>query len=181
MHSTAMKPRAPPRDNEPTSPMRERPTIEVPAGLEEEYYQINPDILQSFNKFRPPLNIYRFIENVCRIAPYYKVGDRLSKEQTEELADLVGQGLIFVSRADHAVYVKHISYQLDLVLLDKHLTETEIADIFQIALTRRMEDFLDQPVRIVYEKVQEDILVLTEYVWEDFHRAKALAKRMPSG
>lgn len=158
--------------------MRDRPTFDVPAGLEEEYYQISPDILQSFSKFRPPLNIYRFLENVGRIAPYYKVGDRLSKEQTQELADLVAAGVIFVSREDHSVYVKHISYQLDLVLLDKHLTEAEIADIFQIALTRRMESFFDQPVRLVYDKVREDVLVLTQYVWEDFHRAKALARRM---
>lgn len=158
--------------------MRDRPILDIPAGLEEEYYQINADILQSFNKFRPPLNIYRFIETVGRIAPYYKVGERLSKEQTEELATLVAEGVIFVSRADHAVYVKHISYQLDLVLLDKHLTETEIADIFQIALTRRMEAFFEQPVRMVYEKVQEDVFVLTEYLWEDLHRSRALAKRL---
>ncbi len=158
--------------------MRERQTVDVPAGLEEEYYQINPDILHSFSKFRPPLNIYRFLETVSRITPYYKVGDRLSKEQTEELAQLVSQGVIFVSREDHPVYVKHISYQLDLVLLDKHLTESEIADIFQIALTRRMEAFFDQPVRLVYDKVREDVLVLTQYVWEDAHRAKALARRL---
>ncbi len=158
--------------------MRDRTSIDIPAGLEEEYYQINPDILQSFSKFRPPLNIYRFLEPVSRIAQYYKVGERLSKEQTQELAELVAQGVIFVSRADHAVYVKHISYQLDLVLLDKHLTEPEIADIFQIALTRRMEAFFDQPVRLVYDKVREDALVLTEYVWEDFHRSKALSKRL---
>ena len=157
--------------------MRDRASLDIPAGLEEEYYQISPDILQSFSKFRPPLNIYRFLENVGRITSYYKVGDRLSKEQTQELADLVAEGVIFVSRDDHPVYVKHISYQLDLVLLDKHLTESEIADIFQIALTRRMEAFFDQPVRLVYDKVRDDALVLTEYVWQDFHRSKALAKR----
>lgn len=157
--------------------MRDRPAIEVPAGLEEEYYQISSDILHSFSKFRPPLNIYRFHENVGRIAPHYKVGERLSKEGAEELAELVEAGVIFVSREDHSVYVKHISYQLDLVLLDKHLTETEIADIFQIALTRRMEAFFDQPVRLVYEKVREDLLVLTQYVWEDLHRARAIGRR----
>lgn len=157
--------------------MRDRPTIDIPAGLEEEYYQISPDILQSFSKFRPPLNIYRFLEPVGRLAAYYKVGDRLSKEQTLELASLVNEGVIFVSRADHPVYVKHISHQLDLVLLDKHLTEGETADIFQIGLTRRMEAFFDQPVRLVYEKVHDDALVLTEYIWQDFHRTKALAKR----
>lgn len=158
--------------------MRDRPAIDVPAGLEEEYYQINPDILQSFSKFRPPLNIYQFLENVGRIAPFYKVGERLSKERVQELSELVAAGVIFVSREDHPIYVKHISYQLDLVLLDKHLTESEIADIFQIALTRRLEAFFDQPVRLVYEKVREDVLVLTEYVWEDFHRARAVAKRI---
>jgi hypothetical protein len=158
--------------------MRDRPVKDVPAGLEEEYYQISPDILQSFNKFRPPLNIYRFLEDVGRITTYYKVGERLSKEQAQELTDLVGEGVIFVSREDHSVYVKHISFQLDLVLLDKHLTESEIADIFQIALTRRLEAFYEQPVRLVYDKVREDVLVLTQYVWEDFHRAKAIAKRV---
>ncbi|MGD9608475.1 MAG: HD-GYP domain-containing protein [Desulfovibrionaceae bacterium] len=158
--------------------MRERSALDIPAGLEEEYYQISPDILQSFSKYRPPLNIYQFLEPVSRIAPYYKVGERLTKERTLELAELVAAGVIFVSREDHAVYVKHISYQLDLVLLDKHLTESEIADIFQIALTRQMENFFDQPVRMVYDKVREDVLVLTEYVWQDFHRARALAKRI---
>jgi len=158
--------------------MRDRPAVDIPAGLEEEYYQISPDILQSFSKFRPPLNIYRFLEDVGRIAPYYRVGDRLSKEQVKELSELVTAGVIFVSRDDHSIYVKHISYQLDLILLDKHLTESEIADIIQIALTRRMEAFFDQPVHLVYEKVQEDVLVLTEYVWQDFQRSRALAKRI---
>lgn len=151
--------------------------LAVPQELEEEYYQINLDILQSFNKFRPPLNIYRFREDVSRVLPYYKVGERLSKEQTEELANYVAEGVIFVSRDDHPVYVKHISYQLDLVLLDKHLKESEIADIFQMALTRRMEAFFDQPVKMVLDKVLEDIYTLTEYIWQDFARAKALAKR----
>ena len=40
---------------------------DIPDALNEEYYQINPDILQSFSKFRPPLNIYRFIEDVARM------------------------------------------------------------------------------------------------------------------
>ncbi|QLA17207.1 HD-GYP domain-containing protein [Desulfolutivibrio sulfoxidireducens] len=150
---------------------------ELPQDLEEEYYQINRDILQSFNKFRPPLNIYRFREDVSRVLSYYRMGDRLSKEQTEELAEMVDQGVIFVSREDHSVYVKHISHQLDLVLLDKHLLEHEIADIFQIALTRRMQAFFEQPVKVVYDKVQEDIFTLTEYLWQDFSRIKALARR----
>jgi len=151
---------------------------EIPSDLEEEYYQISLEIVQSFNKFRPPLDIFKFREDVGRVVPYYKVGGRLSKEQTEELAELVSGGVIFVSRKDHPVYVKHISYQLDLVLQDKHLKESEIADIFQSALTRRIEEFMDQPVKPVLDKVDEDLRVLTEYLWEDPTRTRALARRL---
>lgn len=154
------------------------PKLEVPDGLNEEYYQINPDILGSFNKYRPPLNLYQFKEDVARVLLYYKVGARLSNEQTEELVKLVEQGLIFVSREDHPVYVKHISYQLDLVLVDKNLKEKEIADIFVAALTRRMRDFLDQSVALVCAKLWTDLMVLTEYLFADIHRIKSLVKRL---
>ena len=146
-------------------------------ALQEEYYQINLDILSSFNKFRPPLNIFRFRDDVARIIPYYTVGGRLSKEQIEELQGLVADGFIFVSRVDHPVYVKHISYQLDLVLVDSNLRETEIADIFSQALTRRMEEFLEQPVKAVFDKLYEDMMVFTEYLHADIMRSKAFLRR----
>ncbi len=159
------------------SAMSEKKSLDVPENLDEEYYQINNDMLQSFSKFRPPLNIYRFRDDVQRIVAYYEVGGRLSKHQTEELPELVDEGVVFVSRIDHPIYVKHISYQLDLVLLDKHLNEREIADIFQMAITRRMEAFFEQPVKVVYEKLQDDIFVLTEYLWQDTNRCRALVRR----
>lgn len=158
--------------------MNAKGRMDVPDGLNEEYYQISLDILQSFNKFRPPLDIFMFMEDVGRIAPYYKVGGRLSKEQIEQLAGLVKEGFIFVSRKDHPVYVKHISYQLDLVLIDRNLKESEIADIFMEALTMRMSEFLDQPVAAVMDKLWADLMVLTEYLWNDPYRIKALAKRL---
>ena len=158
--------------------MNAKGKITVPEGLNEEFYQITSDIIQSFNKFRPPLDLFLFKEDVGRIAPYYKLGERLTKERIEELGDLVQQGLIFVSRADHAVYVKHIAYQLDLVLIDRNLKESEIADIFLEALTMRMTEFLDQPIATVLEKLWSDLMVLTEYLWDDVHRIKALAKRI---
>ncbi|WP_319471097.1 HD domain-containing phosphohydrolase [uncultured Pseudodesulfovibrio sp.] len=155
-----------------------KPKHDIPDGLNEEYYQISADILGSFNKYRPPLNIFEFKEDVCRIAPFYKVGGRLSNGQIEELASMVNEGLIFVSRDDHPVYVKHISYQLDLVLVDKNLKEREIADIFTQALTRRMKEFLDQPVPVVFEKLWVDLMVLTEYLHADIHRTRGLVRRM---
>ncbi len=152
--------------------------VDVPQSLNEEYYQINPDILGSFSKYRPPLDIFHFKEDISRIESYYKVGGRLSNEQIEELAHMVREGFIFVSRKDHPVYVKHISYQLDLVLVDKNLKESEIADIFMQALTMRMENFLEQPVKVVFDRLREDILVLTEYLWGDLFRIKALLRRL---
>jgi len=151
---------------------------DIPDGLNEEYYQISGDILGSFNKYRPPLNIFKFKEDVARIMPYYKVGERLTNEMVEELATLTKEGLIFVSRDDHPVYVKHISYQLDLVLVDGNLKEKEIADIFTQALTRKMKEFFDQPVPVVFEKLWVDLMVLTEYLYEDIRRTRALARRL---
>lgn len=152
--------------------------LEVPEPIEEEYYQINPDILDSFPKYHPPLNLYKFKEDIARIMPYFAAGGRLRPDQVEELAEMVKAGLVFVSREDHPVYVKHISHQLDLVLLDKHLKESEIADIFMEALTMRVADFFDQPVKAVYDRLETDILVLTEYLWQDLHRIRTLLRRL---
>lgn len=151
---------------------------DIPDGLNEEYYQISKDILGSFNKYRPPLNIFSFKEDVARVMPYYKVGGRLTNEQIDDLMAKTEAGLIFVSRDDHAVYVKHISYQLDLVLVDKNLKEKEIADIFVQALTRRLSEFFEQPVPTVFEKLWVDIMVLTEYLYADISRTRALVRRL---
>lgn len=150
----------------------------IADALDEQFYQINLDILESFSKYRPPLGLFRFREDVARVLPFCKAGDRLSNEQVEELAQLVDQGLIFVSRDDHAIYVAHISYQLDLVLLDKNLHETEIADIFAQALTRRLGEFFEQPVPLVLAKLWTDLMVLTEYLFQDCHRIRALTRRL---
>jgi len=151
---------------------------DIADGLNEEYYQISHDILGSFNKYRPPLNIFIFKEDVSRIIPFFKVGGRLTNEQVEELATLTKDGLVFVSREDHPVYVKHISYQLDLVLVDKNLKEKEIADIFTQALTRRLAEFFEQPVKAVFEKLWVDMMVLSEYLYTDITRARALVRRL---
>lgn len=150
----------------------------IADALDEQYYQINQDILESFSKYRPALNLFRFKEDVARVTGYCKAGERLSNAQVEELAQLVDEGLIFVSREDHPIYVKHISYQLDLVLVDKNLHESEIADIFTQALTRRLAEFFDQPVPMVFAKLWTDMMVLTEYLFLDPHRIRALTKRL---
>ncbi|WP_207261684.1 HD domain-containing phosphohydrolase [Desulfovibrio sp. Huiquan2017] len=158
--------------------MRADQKHDIPDGLNEEYYQVSADILGSFNKYRPPLNIFTFKEDVARVIPYYKVGGRLSNDQVAELTDLTNQGLVFVSREDHPVYVKHISYQLDLVLVDGNLKEKEIADIFTQALTRRLAEFFEQPVKAVFDKLWVDLMVLSEYLYSDMSRSRALVRRL---
>ena len=94
-------------------------------NLNEEFYQITPEIVESFPRFRLPLNLYIFKENVAQLEPYYRAEQRLTKEKREELFELSEEGLIFVARADHHIYAKHISKQLDLVLVDKNLKPHE--------------------------------------------------------
>jgi len=147
-------------------------------GLDEEYYQISPQILESFPKFRPPLNLYVFNEDVAQIQILKKAGERMDKPFQEELAKRCAEGDVFVSRVDYPIYSKHISKQLDLVLVDKHLKEHEIAEIFKQALTNRLGEFMEQPVKAVFDLLYTDLMVLTEYLWGDFNRIKSLIRRM---
>jgi HD-GYP domain-containing protein (c-di-GMP phosphodiesterase class II) len=147
-------------------------------GLDEEYYQISPQILESFPKFRPPLNLYVFKEDVAQIQVLKKAGERMDKPFQEELAKLCAEGDVFVSRADYPIYSKHISKQLDLVLVDKNLKEHEIAEIFKQALTSRINEFMEQPVKAVFDLLYTDLMVLTEYLWADANRIKSLIRRM---
>lgn len=141
-----------------------------------EFYQINPAILESFPRFRLPMNLFLFKEQILRLVPYYTAQQRISPEFRQEIESNSAEGLVFVSRQDHPVYVKHISKQLDLVLLDPHLKPAEIAMVFQQALTESLDAFLQQPVAPVFEKLRADILVLTEYLWQDNHRIKEIVK-----
>ncbi len=148
------------------------------GALHEEYYQISQEILASLPRFRPPLDLYCFKEEISELQPYFYAGRRLSKEMQEELGELCRQGKIFVSRSDHPVYIKHISAQLDLVLVDTNLREVEIVKIFRQALTRRIHEFFEQPVKPVLDKLGNDVMVLTEYLSKDPFRIRSLFRNL---
>ena len=150
----------------------------VPDIITEEYYQVSPAILSSFPKYRPPLDLFVFNTKVMQLEAYCKKNTRLSNEQVEEIQKLGGEGNIFVSRADHPVYSEHIVKQLDLVLVDKNLKEHEVANICLKALEMDLADFFEQPIKMVYDKLYNDIMVTTEYLWEDKHRLKNLMRRL---
>ncbi|WP_165065127.1 HD domain-containing phosphohydrolase [Desulfovibrio sp. ZJ200] len=155
-----------------------RTAREIPHNINEEYYQINSEILASFPKYRPPVDLFCFREDIKVLAPYSKKGVRLSNEQVDEVARLCAEGNLFVSRSDHSVYSRHIVKQLDLVLQDNNLKESEIADICIRALALRYTDFNAQPVKSVFEPLYRDVMVVTEYIWEDKHRINALMRRL---
>ncbi|MFP4084531.1 MAG: HD-GYP domain-containing protein [Desulfonatronovibrio sp.] len=143
-------------------------------SLNEEFYQVSPDILDSFPKFRLPLNLYHFKEDIAQLTPFYYAENRLTKDQQKDMTRLSREGSLFVSRSDHKIYAKHISKQLDLILVDKNLTRDEITYIIKYALTDKISKFYDQPVAAVLEKLKSDIWVLTEYLWTERTRINHL-------
>lgn len=156
-------------------------TATVPDSISEEYYQISKEILESFPKYRPPLDLFIFKESTGQLLTYSRKGIRLSNEQVDEIHQLCGTGDLFVSRADHPIYSQHIIKQLDLVLLDQNLKEAEIADICIRALEWRLAEFFEQPVKPVFEKLLTDMLVVTEYIWSDLHRTRLFMRRLHRG
>ena len=153
----------------------------VPLNISEEYYQISGSILSSFPKYRPPLDLFQFKESIMQLVPYYSKGCRLSNEQVDEVAILCEEGNLFVSRADHSVYSVHIVKQLDLVLVDNNLKESEVADICVEALRQRLSDFFSQPVKAFYDLLEADVMVVTEYLWQDRYRMKLFLRRLWCG
>lgn len=153
----------------------------IPENISEEYYQISTEILSSFPKYRPPVDLFRFKEEILTLSPYSRKGQRLSNEQIEEVQNLCVDGCLFVSRSDHPIYSEHIVKQLDLALQDSNLKETELVDICIRALIMRFENFAQQPVRIVFDPLFQDLMVITEILWQDKHRIKIFMRRLITG
>lgn len=112
----------------------------------EDYFQINSEILASFPKFRLPLNLFIFREDINVLETYYKKGTRMTEEQVAQLAELCNQGNVFVARSDQKVYREHMLSQLDLVLLDPNLTADEITELCIAAIVLRYKNYYEQPV-----------------------------------
>ena len=151
---------------------------DIPQNINEEYYQISSEILSSFPKYRPPVDLFSFREDIMVLAPFCRKGSRLTNEQVEEVARLCDEGDLFVSRSDHHIYSRHIVKQLDLVLQDNNLKDAEIADICIRALLMRVTDFYEQPVKAVFEPLYRDVMVVTEYIWGDKHRINTFMRRL---
>lgn len=150
----------------------------VPNNINEEYYQISTEILSSFPKYRPPVDLFFFREDIAVLAPFSRKGTRLSNEQVDEAARLCEDGNLFVSRSDHHIYSEHIVKQLDLVLQDSNLKEAEIVNICVQALLNRYNDFYQQPVKGVFDLLYKDAMIVTEYLFIDKARINAFMRRL---
>lgn len=153
----------------------------LPDIISEEYYQISPAILDSFPRYRPPLDLFVLNTKIMQLETYSKKGMRLTNEQVEEMHNLCAGGDLFVSRADHPVYSQHIVKQLDLVLVDQNLKAHEVTSICLKALEADAANFFDQPVKIVFDGLYNDLMVTTEYIWQDKHRIKMFMRRLHRG
>lgn len=153
----------------------------VPDSISEEYYQISDAILDSFPKYRLPLDLFVFDDNTAQLLSYSRKDTRFSNEQVEEIHQLCADGNLFVSRTDHSIYSQHIVKQLDLVLVDQNLKEAEVADICIRALDLKLTDFFEQPVKASFEALYADAMVVTEYIWTDIHRLRLFMRRLYRG
>ena len=151
------------------------------GNINEEYYQISETILSSFPKYRPPLNLYWLKEDIGQLQLFIKKETRITNEQIEQIFTLCKTGDLFVSREDFPIYSQHIVKQLDLVLVDSNLKEGEVADITLRALGIRLGEFIDQPVKLVYDLLYEAVQVVTEYIWQDRHRLRLYIRRLHTG
>jgi HD-GYP domain-containing protein (c-di-GMP phosphodiesterase class II) len=145
-----------------------------PGSISETYLQISPNILASFPRFRPPVDLYVFDPAVGRTGRYQRAGERLSRQGQEEVARFAEEGRLYLLRDDYRVYAEHLSKKLGLLLVEEGFLPREVAEIFFIALRDRMADFLNQPREDSFEALRTDVTILAEYVWTDPGRAAFL-------
>jgi HD-GYP domain-containing protein (c-di-GMP phosphodiesterase class II) len=144
------------------------------ASLSETYLQISPNILASFPKFRPPVDLYFYDPDVARTGPYLRAGERLSREGQDEVARFAEEGRLYLLRDDYRVYAEHLSRELGLLLVEEGFLPLEVAEIFFIAFRNRMDEFLNRPTEDTYEDLRTDVSILAEYIWIDPSRVDFL-------
>lgn len=147
-------------------------------SITEEYYPISMEILQSFPKFRPKVDLFVFKEDIAQLYPIAQKDCRLNDTQLEEIHEACKEGVLFVSRSDQHIYVDLIAKQAELILFNSHLLESEIVQILYQALTMRLENLIEQPLPIYYEPLFHDVMVFTEYIWKDPKRINAFIPKI---
>ncbi len=147
----------------------------------EEYYQISEEIYASFSKFRPPVDLYQYREDIQTIYPFAREGQRLTEAEMAKAVELCQEGILFVAHSDWSKYAEHIVHQIDLLLLDSSFKPEEVGDVMVRALTLRYGNLFEQPVQAVYDKFYEDFMVFAQYIWDDKHRLRYFLRYIHTG
>ncbi len=63
--------------------------------ISEVYLQISSNILESFPKFRPPVDLYRFDDSVSQVRKSHVANARLGKEKQKQVAEDAQKGRLF--------------------------------------------------------------------------------------
>ena len=119
-------------------------------SVTEEYYPINMEMLQSFPKYRPKVDLFVFDEEIAQLYPVAKKDARLTNEQVEEIYEACKNEILFVSRSDQHIYVDLLAKQAELVLFNNNLLDSEIVQILFQALQMRLEHLIEQPLPAYY-------------------------------
>jgi len=147
-------------------------------ALSEVYLQISPNILESFPRFRPPVDLYVFHESVAQVRKFHRAGERLGTDRQAEVERYASNGQLFLLRDDYRVYAEHLSRRLGLVLVEEDLKAREVAEIFFLAFRDRIRLFFDQPRETPFNELVRDISILTEYLWADPCRVAFLTRTL---
>jgi len=134
-------------------------------SMSEVYLQISPNILASFPKFRPPVDMYFFDESVAQVKKYHEAEKRLGTQGQADVAGFAQEGILFLQRDDYRIYAKHLSKNLGLILTEEDFTPQEVAEICYQAIYDKVSEFLKQPKEGPYEEMVKDLSILVEYIW----------------
>jgi len=155
--------------------MTETPFDDV---LSQVYLQISPNILESFPKFRPPVDLYVFDPAVAQVKLLHGAVVRLGSEKQSAVARHARDGRLFLLRDDYRVYAEHLSKRLGLVLVEDGLNAQEVAEIFFLAFRDGIGDFFERPKAGELKRLVRDVSILAEYLWADPCRVEFLTKTL---
>jgi len=144
----------------------------------ETYLQISPNILETFPKFRPPVDLYVFDADVAQVKKYHKAKERLSTDRQADVAEFALDSRLYLLRDDYKEYAEHLSKRLGLLLVEEGFSCIEVAEIFFLAFNNRIQEFFDQPQEAVLKDLLKDISILAEYIWIDPARVEFLTSSL---
>lgn len=151
-------------------------SVENDPQLEVDYLQISPNILESFPKENPPVNLFVFEKDLGSLRLMFKAGMHLSSKKQAEVAQFCREGNLYLFRGDYQVYAGHLSHKLGVLLVESNLNGQEVGEAFFLALHDRLAGFFDQPTVGQLQDLRRDLSILAEYIWIDPARTGFLCK-----